>query len=391
MATSNSDRPLPVTPPSDPSLQSNPRSPTSRPTSPRLSRTIRHPIRIASDSKLPLHSTPRGPNPNPQDLLQLASGVVKNRNGSVLARGFILKSDWKPPRSIGAAAGQDVVGVQLRGASNFRSGGLGVYGVAQPTETGLRTILSVLESRNEAEGKMGRETVWFSTREEAVVYIGGQPFVLRDSSSPATSYSLSHRAENLEAVEQRLKEDIITEATYNNGLILVHEEVEESMIHTWISSDLVRTPKELWTEMTLEYNVLYHRIPVAKTQSPEDGILDQYYSILISTPTSSSLVFNCGLGVVRTSFAMSTALIVRRQQLLHEGKPDAYGIVKTRRASRIGDEDETAAAVIRASQEQATRDQSLLRLMNVLQKCTSPSLTLVMRNQYTNRSENRSG
>jgi len=45
------------------------------------------------------------------------------------------------------------------------------------------------------------------------VYISGRPFVLRDASEPRRTLSLSDRAENLEDIESRLKNDILQEAT----------------------------------------------------------------------------------------------------------------------------------------------------------------------------------
>ena len=49
---------------------------------------------------------------------------------------------------------------------------LGVYGVAQPTETGLRTLLSVLKCRDTVgklgEKIIGRQVIWCCTREEPV-------------------------------------------------------------------------------------------------------------------------------------------------------------------------------------------------------------------------------
>ena len=44
------------------------------------------------------------------------------------------------------------------------------------------------------------------------VYISGRPFVLRDASEPRRTLQLSDRAENLEAIELRLKNDILSEA-----------------------------------------------------------------------------------------------------------------------------------------------------------------------------------
>jgi hypothetical protein len=45
------------------------------------------------------------------------------------------------------------------------------------------------------------------------VYISGRPFVLRDASEPRRTLKLSDRAENLEGIEQRLKNDILQEST----------------------------------------------------------------------------------------------------------------------------------------------------------------------------------
>lgn len=57
------------------------------------------------------------------------------------------------------------------------------------------------------------------------VYISGRPFVLRDASEPRRTLSLSDRAENLEAIELRLKNDILQEASRFGGLVLTHNEV----------------------------------------------------------------------------------------------------------------------------------------------------------------------
>jgi hypothetical protein len=41
-------------------------------------------------------------------------------------------------------------------------------------------------------------------------------------------------------------------------------------------------------------------------------------------PSISSLLFSCGMGVVRTTFAMCASSIVRRRQLVLKGLPDPY-------------------------------------------------------------------
>lgn len=45
-----------------------------------------------------------------------------------------------------------------------------------------------------------------------IVYLSGRPYVLRDSTSPRDGVALTERTENLEAIERRLKADIVAEA-----------------------------------------------------------------------------------------------------------------------------------------------------------------------------------
>jgi hypothetical protein len=45
-----------------------------------------------------------------------------------------------------------------------------------------------------------------------LVYLSGRAFVMRDSSTPRDSLNLTDRSENLEAIEKRLKADILAEA-----------------------------------------------------------------------------------------------------------------------------------------------------------------------------------
>lgn len=130
---------------------------------------------------------------NPNALLKVQHGVVKSRTGSVLSRGFILKNDRLPPRNTHS------LDFRLKGCPNFRSGGQGIYGAAQPSITGLRTVLSLLGCSPGGSGKV----VWICTREEPVVYIGGSPFVLRDAEEPLKGFALSDRPEALDGIEKR--------------------------------------------------------------------------------------------------------------------------------------------------------------------------------------------
>lgn len=71
------------------------------------------------------------------------------------------------------------------------------------------------------------------------VYISGRPFVLRDASEPRKTLHLSDRAENLEGIEIRLKNDILAEAARYDFYLLevireltLHIDMEASCSHT---------------------------------------------------------------------------------------------------------------------------------------------------------------
>ena len=61
------------------------------------------------------------------------------------------------------------------------------------------------------------------------------------------------------------------------------------------------------------------------TNSTQDNYLDAYLRVIKDTdPLCTALVFSCGMGAVRTTFAMVAALIVRRKMVLRRGFEDPY-------------------------------------------------------------------
>jgi hypothetical protein len=108
-----------------------------------------------------------------------APSIVKTRSGSVLSRGFILKTDHYPsgelPIGLSAPSTHPHTGraldldLNIHGAPNFRApriGSLNVFGAAQPRSQGLRAILSILRARPTETSPS--HVIWFSTREEPI-------------------------------------------------------------------------------------------------------------------------------------------------------------------------------------------------------------------------------
>ncbi|CAE7136772.1 unnamed protein product [Rhizoctonia solani] len=328
---------------------------------------------------------------NSPTLIRATAAVVKTRSGTVLSRGCILKTDHYPT---GRALDLDI---NLQGAPNFRAprgaaAALNVYGAAQPRVGGLRAILSILGC-NPPKSSPGSPTisplvkanrlptkvgcVWFSTREEPVIYIAGRPYVLREASDPKTALQLSDRASNIEAIEDRLKDDILTEALRFGGLMLTHVEVDsESLVPTWTSVDAssVKTPREVWQEAKEEgWNVEYHRIPITPDRAIErqDNYLDAYLNVIKSVdPLETALVFHCGMGAVRTTFAMVSACLIRRKQLIARGFPDPFAKVaaSTPELGVATPADIQASVTLQQVETQQELSRSLLRLTYLLQQ-----------------------
>ncbi|KAH8117959.1 inositol hexakisphosphate-domain-containing protein [Phellopilus nigrolimitatus] len=352
-------------------------SPTSRSRFPSIERTEQ----VAQPTISPLDLTPQ--------LQRSVLSVVKSRTGSVLSRGFILKTDHYPS---GRALDLDL---NVHGAPNFRAprhGNLNVFGAAQPRSQGLRAILSILRCRPGMPDPYN--CVWFSTREEPIVYISGRSFILRDASEPRKNLPMSDRSENLEDIEQRLKNDILQESMKFGGLILTHNEVatDGAILPTWTAVDgnNVKTSRELWDSLkkagwrTDEYPVGFllsllvlilmtrKSIPISPERPIEDNYLDAYVRAIKETdPTKTSLVFSCGMGAVRTTFAMVAALLVRRKQLVVRELGDPLLARSPNSNSPSGLSTPTNSQAV-LSLEQANAQQelnkSLLRLTYVLQQ-----------------------
>lgn len=150
--------------------------------------------------------------------------------------------------------------------------------------------------------------IWFSAREEPMIYLNGKPFVLREEESPLQNIRTLKgiSAARLEQMEARLKEDILREAKRCNGLLLVHDELENhKVVPSWIAADIVQTPREVFDAFQQSgYRVKYVRIPISPEQAPEDRYVDEYVDIIKNSATSDSLVFNCGMGVGRSMYLL---------------------------------------------------------------------------------------
>ena len=225
--------------------------------------------------------------------------VLKERNGSVLNQGMILKYDTY---------------AEVNQSYNFRQIE-NIIGVAQPNQEAITFITSLNHQSSEQNEPTKRtslpnSTVWINLREEPIVYLNGQPYVLRDAHSwlrNIKTYS-GISAARIESMELRLKIDIIEEIKKYNGKLLLHSESQDGQLMTyWQTIDSVCTPRELFEAE----NLMYYRIPMTAEIAPEKRFFDQLFKVVRKHSTSCTYVLNCQLGKGRST----TGMIVVKQCL----------------------------------------------------------------------------
>ncbi|KAL9435401.1 hypothetical protein AB3S75_021637 [Citrus x aurantiifolia] len=194
--------------------------------------------------------------------------IVRARNGSVLGKGTILKMYFFPGQRTSSH-------IQIHGAPHvYKVDGYPVYSMATPTISGAKEMLAYLGAKTKTEGSFSQKVILTDLREEAVVYINGTPFVLRELNKPVdTLKHVGITGPVVEHMEARLKEDILTEVRQSGGRMLLHREEynpasnQSSVVGYWenIFADDVKTPAEVYAALQDEgYNITYRRIPLTR-------------------------------------------------------------------------------------------------------------------------------
>ncbi|KAK9993506.1 hypothetical protein SO802_023209 [Lithocarpus litseifolius] len=193
--------------------------------------------------------------------------IVNNRNGSVLGKGSILKMYFFPGQRTSSH-------IQIHAAPHvYKVDGFPVYSMATPTIDGAKELLAYLGAKPKAENSVAHKVILTDLREEAVVYINGTPFALRELKPVDTLKHVGITGPVVEHMEERLKEDILSEVRHSGGRMLLHREEHSPMVNQssvvgyWenILADDVKTPAEVYAALKDEgYNITYRRIPLTR-------------------------------------------------------------------------------------------------------------------------------
>ena len=227
--------------------------------------------------------------------------VIEARAGRVLGPNMILKIDhWmKLDSSI------DIAGILSSRKMDCEK--INIYAVSQPSTGGYINLKNAISPAH--------EILWINLREEPIVYVLGDPFVLRDRYSSIRNVR-SYKGilvNQLEAIESQLVQDVRMEVDAFQGQLLVHEEREGSVQPMWLqvaSPDIqVMSVKE-----SLPKDIQYFRVPITAEEAPEFSDFDDLFKIVknqYKDPTlSTPVVVNCQLGSGRSSIGMIIVAMV---------------------------------------------------------------------------------
>jgi len=181
----------------------------------------------------------------------------------------------------------------------------------------------------DAIGCRERAAIWHSMREEPLVYVNGEPFVLREVEAPFSNLECvapdlgspclrpSTRltgitCKRVEAMEARLREDVLAEVARYGGRVLVSRELDDGqLVSVWEQCTSVQTPKEVFEALVAEgYQLQYLRVPVTDERAPKAEDCDTIARCCATADTGALFIFNCQMGRGRTTTAMVIASLV---------------------------------------------------------------------------------
>ncbi|KAI9087238.1 hypothetical protein K1719_030873 [Acacia pycnantha] len=234
--------------------------------------------------------------------------VVKTRNGSVLGKGSILKLYFFPGQRTSSH-------MQIHGAPHvYKVDEYPVYSMATPTISGAKEILAYLGAKPKADASVAQKVILIDLREEAVVYVSGTPFVLRELNKPVeTLKHVGITGPVVEHMEARLKEDILAEIRKSGGRMLLHREEynpstnQSGVVGYWenILANDVKTPAEVYSALKDEgYDSVYRRIPLTRERDALASDVDAIQYCKDGSAGSYLFISHTGYGGVAYAMAI---------------------------------------------------------------------------------------
>lgn len=203
-----------------------------------------------------------------------------------------------------------------------------IHGLGQPTKKGFADVLSHLGAKGDdpkpGKPNTGKPVVWTNTRAEAIVYINGDPYNLREMAS-RENLVLKEGASGaeVERMEEQLKARLLEKSRSSSPPGTIRVPLEEpgpdgkKFKDVAITESNVQTTREVVEEMKKppnNFNIEYKRIPLVDEKSPSPAQLDEIRGWMNEVQArhpkdkdKMEYVFNCHQGRGRTTTGMVAA------------------------------------------------------------------------------------
>lgn len=233
------------------------------------------------------------------------------RKGDVLSSKHILARDLEE-----ALHEREGATGMVAGAPYFRIvPKLNIAGVAQANASAVRTIVNELR-RAHVDGPV----IWVNLREEPILYVNDTSYIVRERANPFKPIIIPNvTGLSIEAIERKLKLEVLQEAYENGGNISVHLENRGGLMEDqWTCAERheVLTIAEVFHRLDKEtdHQVMYFRRPITQNIGPQPEDFDFVLDACLEEP-KAVFIFSCQTGRGRTSSMMQIANIVRFYQL----------------------------------------------------------------------------
>merc|ERR1711899_431468 len=201
---------------------------------------------------------------------------------------------------------------KVDGVPNFRRvPGYKVYCCGQPTKEGyVRAIEKACGDKWPKDGPI----VWLNMRQEAIVYVNGNPVCARPPGKIGEYAELGNvtRA-SVKADEEEFVKVLKKRAEDAGGMVKVTDvskkESEVKVEEVMSLHEVIEGLKETFPGLT------HNRIPVCNSASPLEGDFDTLCGALLGTNINCPVIVNCQVGLSRSTTGCVSACLFREFQL----------------------------------------------------------------------------
>jgi len=190
-----------------------------------------------------------------------------------------------------------------------------VYGVHQPTVSGVRAIVEQLTAEHGT-------VVWICMRDNPVVYVNGTPYTIHNKEKPQEDAMgikklCVNNGYEMTRVERQMVRDLITRASGADGQLQLFQALSDKDDKdvepepTEVQHDAICTLQGVFDALEAEgFGVKLHRCLFCQDGAPEAEEIDEVVTAVRGAGDKAAIVFSCSSGVERTQMGMTLASLM---------------------------------------------------------------------------------